>query len=248
MIAIRLAANLSTMFQESPFDQRADSAAALGFSGLEAQFPYDTPIADWKRVVEASGLPLVLLNAPRGIGPGVASLVDRRAEFAASMERAAEYAVALSCPRVHVLAGCGGDRQCYLDNLALAVELLRPNGIGVVIEVLNQHDVPGYHLRSAADALAVMASVPGVGLQFDVYHSTRAGEDVAATLRSLPASPAHVQVSSCPGRHEPDDPIIDGMLNAIELGYTGMVGCEYWPRSNTLDGLGWAFRFGVGHR
>lgn len=36
---LRLAANLSTLFQELPFERRAVKAAACGFSGLEMQFP-----------------------------------------------------------------------------------------------------------------------------------------------------------------------------------------------------------------
>ena len=37
---IRLAANISTMFQELPFLERIDAAAAAGFAAVECQFPY----------------------------------------------------------------------------------------------------------------------------------------------------------------------------------------------------------------
>jgi hydroxypyruvate isomerase len=244
---VRLAANLSTSFQEFPFDQRAAEAAARGFSGIEVQFPYDTAVADWVRVVGESGLPLVLLNAPKGADghPGLAALPDRRPEFVAGIARAAEYAAALSCPLVHVLAGIGGDRDCYLDNLALAAEMLRPAGATVVIEVLNQVDVPDYHLRSTADALSVIARVPGVGLQHDLYHSARNGEDVPAVLQAMTEPPTHLQVSSCPDRHEPDEATIAGMKRAIELGYQSFIGCEYWPATTTLAGLSWAAPFGI---
>ena len=242
--AVRLAANLSTLFQDLPFEQRASAAARCGFAGLEVQYPYELAATSvlFERALSRAGLPLVLLNTPRGESgePGVASLPDRRAEFLEGVARAAEYAHGVSCPLVHVMAGRGGDRQCYLDNLAHAVDVLRPAGASVVIEVLNNVDVPGYHLRSTADALSVLEAVPGVGLQHDLYHSARAGDNVAATLRAMAAPPAHLQLSSVPNRHEPDESMIAWMLLAIELGYSGFVGCEYWPRAETEAGLGWA--------
>jgi hydroxypyruvate isomerase len=244
---VRLAANLSTSFQEFPFSRRAVEAAAHGFSGVELQFPYDTPVTDWARAVGEAGLPVVLVNAPKGADghPGLAALPDRMPEFVASIALATEYAAALACPLVHVLGGIGGDRGCYLDNLALAVEMLQPVGAKVVIEVLNQVDVPGYHLRSTADALSVITQIPGLRLQHDLYHSARNGEDVPAVLRAMAEPPAHLQVSSCPGRHEPDEAVIAGMTLAIELGYAGFVGCEYWPATTTLAGLSWAAPFGI---
>ena len=38
---VKLAANLSMMFQDLPFLDRFDAAAAAGFDGVEFMFPYD---------------------------------------------------------------------------------------------------------------------------------------------------------------------------------------------------------------
>ena len=53
----------------------------------------------------------------------------------------------------------------------------------------------------------------------------------------------HIQIAQVPGRHEPDSP---GELNfpyifklLESLGYTGYVGCEYAPKGDTVEGLGW---------
>lgn len=53
----------------------------------------------------------------------------------------------------------------------------------------------------------------------------------------------HVQVAQVPNRNEPDSP---GEINysyifkLLEtLGYQGYIGCEYAPKGNTIDGLGW---------
>ena len=53
---------------------------------------------------------------------------------------------------------------------------------------------------------------------------------------------AHVQVADIPGRHEPgsgeiNHPFLFDHLD--RLGYQGWIGCEYRPRTGTLDGLGW---------
>jgi hydroxypyruvate isomerase len=52
----------------------------------------------------------------------------------------------------------------------------------------------------------------------------------------------HVQIASVPSRHEPDTEELNYRVLVSELdafGYDGYVGCEYWPRAGTLDGLGW---------
>jgi hydroxypyruvate isomerase len=52
----------------------------------------------------------------------------------------------------------------------------------------------------------------------------------------------HVQLADNPGRHEPGTgeikyPFLFRHLDAI--GYRGRVGCEYKPRTTSVDGLGW---------
>jgi len=51
-----------------------------------------------------------------------------------------------------------------------------------------------------------------------------------------------------PGRHEPDTgeinyPYLFELLD--RLGYSGWVGCEYVPAGDTIEGLGWAYRYGI---
>jgi hydroxypyruvate isomerase len=58
----------------------------------------------------------------------------------------------------------------------------------------------------------------------------------------LPARIADVQLADNPGRNEPGTgeinyPFLFRHLDAI--GYRGWVGCEYKPRTTTVEGLGW---------
>jgi len=56
----------------------------------------------------------------------------------------------------------------------------------------------------------------------------------------------HVQLADNPGRHEPGTgeinyPFLFAHLERI--GYRGWVGCEYKPKTTTLEGLGWLDTF-----
>ena len=62
------------------------------------------------------------------------------------------------------------------------------------------------------------------------------------TLQKHLACIPHVQLADDPGRNEPGNgeinyPFLFRRLDAI--GYRGRVGCEYKPRTTTVEGLGW---------
>ena len=66
--------------------------------------------------------------------------------------------------------------------------------------------------------------------------------DIARSLQKHLARIAHVQLADNPGRNEPGTgeinyPFLFRHLDAI--GYRGWIGCEYKPRTTTVDGLGW---------
>lgn len=66
--------------------------------------------------------------------------------------------------------------------------------------------------------------------------------DLAVKLKRDIARIGHIQVAGVPERHEPDSGEINypWLFSLIdELGYTGWIGCEYWPRAKASDGLGW---------
>lgn len=71
---MKLAANLSLLFNELPLLERVRAAAVAGFAGVEIQFPYEVPAIALKETLERAGLPLVLINLPAGDlmtgGPG----------------------------------------------------------------------------------------------------------------------------------------------------------------------------------
>ena len=258
----RFAANLSLLYPELDFLARFAAAARDGFQAVEYLFPYAWPAAELAARLQAHGLQQVLFNAPPGDWDagerGLASLPGREAEFRAGFEQALDYAGALHCPRVHVMAGLappGADpavlQATYLNNLRWAAAQAAPQGVTVLIEPINLRDMPGYFLSRQAQAHAVVAEVgaPNLKVQMDLYHCQIMEGDVAMKLRQyLPTGRVgHLQIAGVPERHEPDTgelnyPYLFALLDA--LGYDGWVGCEYRPQrgaqaSGTSDGLGW---------
>jgi len=254
----RFAANLSTLYPEFPLLDRIEAAARDGFAAVEVQAPYEVPAPQWRQALDAAGVPLVLLNSPRGAEAsdrGLAALPGRQAEFETSIAVALDCARTLNCRRVHVLAGCPPAeaprdecRRTYLRNLDWACALLRPHGITVTIEPLNGRDAPGYFLRTQEQAAQIIGeSAQGkIGLQMDFYHlQTEEGDLTRCFERHLPLI-AHLQIAGVPNRNEPDTGEIDyrHLFALIDrLGYRGWVGCEYRPvrggAGGTSAGLGW---------
>ena len=252
----RLAANISTLFNELPFLDRIDAAAKAGFAAVECQFPYAVEPAALAHRLQAVGVPMVLFNVPPGRPEagerGLASLPGREADFNASVERAVEYAQATGCSRVHVMAGLlptGADRQRhvaqFVSSIARAADRLAAIGATAMIEPINTRDVPGYLLDGTTLALECMANAqrPNLQLQYDVYHLQVMEGDLMRSMGRLLPSIGHIQIADNPGRHEPGTGEINfaNLLPHIDaLGYGGWVGCEYLPQSNTLSGLAWA--------
>ncbi|MBV1707222.1 MAG: TIM barrel protein [Hyphomicrobiales bacterium] len=251
----RFAANISMLFTELPLLERIGAARRAGFAAVECQFPYDHEPEAVRAALDAAGLPMVLHNLPGGNTAagerGLACLSGRVAEFRQGLATARHYAQVLGVKTLNCLAGIlppGADRlqarAVLIDNLTLAAGMMADAGITLVIEPLNNRDTPGFFLPTAADALALLAAMPGTGvkLQFDLYHGAVMAEDLAAILAASMPQIGHIQIADHPGRHEPGTGVIALMplLEKIDaLGYQGWVGCEYNPLSTTLAGLGW---------
>jgi hydroxypyruvate isomerase len=254
---IRLAANISTMFQELPFLERIDAAAAAGFAAVECQFPYAVTPWQFAQKLSDAGMRWVLFNAPPGraeLGErGIASLPGREEEFDAGIETALQYIQAGDCRRLHVMAGLlpeGADRQRHVGqfvrSIARAADRLSVVDAEVLIEPINTRvDVPGYLLdgtRMAMECIAA-ASRGNIRLQYDVYHMQIMEGDLMRSIERLLPWIGHIQIADNPGRHEPGTGEINfqGLLSHLDaLGYEGHVGCEYLPAAGTTEGLGWA--------
>ena len=256
----RFAANLTMMYAEHAFLDRFAAAAADGFTAVEYLFPYEWPAERLAAALAGNGLQQVLFNAAQGDFAGgergIAALPGREREFRSAIDRGLEYAAALGCPRVHVMAGLAPNAEsraamgtAYLANLAWAAERAAAAKRDILIEPINTRDIPGYFLNRQDDAHAVVAAVgaPNLKVQMDLYHCQIVEGDVATKLRAyLPTGRVgHLQIAGVPERHEPDlgevnYPYLFDVVDA--LGWDGWIGCEYRPKAATSAGLGWLRR------
>ena len=257
----RFAANLSMLYTEHDFLDRFAAAAADGFEAVEFLFPYAHDSRLLAQRLADHGLQQVLFNAPPGDPDagqrGTACLPGFEAEFRRGIEAALAYAEALSCPRVHVMAGlapAGVEHAqllaTYQANLAWAAEQARAAGREILIEPINTRDIPRYFLNRQDEAHRTVLDVgaPNLKVQMDLYHCQIVEGDVAMKLRhELPTGRVgHIQIAGVPERHEPDA----GELNhgylfdvldevSAQCSWQGWVGCEYRPQAGTTAGLGW---------
>lgn len=245
-------ANLSMLFGEHDFMDRFAAARDAGFEAVEFLFPYEHAVSDLEKAVHANDLSISVFNLPPGDWQagdrGLAALPKRRDAFRASIDAALPYAEAVGAQRLHVMAGnvaqTDQTRAVFVDNLRHAAERFSDAGVTLLLEPLNRFDAPGYFLSSTDQALDLIDRIDrlNVRLQFDVYHHQIIHGDVIRQLALAMPMIGHIQIAGVPDRHEPDV----GELNYPEifrhidsLDYKGWVGCEYRPRSNTLEGLGW---------
>ena len=257
----RFAANLTMMFTEYAFVDRFTAAAAQGFSWVEFMFPYAFESEALARKLKEDGLTQALFNLPAGNWEagerGMACIPGREQEFAASVETAVAYAGALGCARVHAMAGnspAGAEKarvqDTYLENIGRAGRRLAEEGLELCLEPINRFSMPEYFLRAPEQAVSVIESLglSNVRLQFDFFHCQMEQGNVANALRRHFRHIGHCQLAGAPDRHEPDKgelyyPFLFELLD--ELGYQGVIGCEYNPAGVTEEGLGWIRRYGV---
>ncbi len=258
---IKLAANLTMLFNELPFLERFEAAAQAGFSGVEFLFPYAFEVGEIASRLTEHGLELVLHNLPAGDWAagdrGIACQPDRIAEFEQGVDLAIAYAMILGVRQLNCLAGIKpahlGDeeaRATLVGNLTFAADMLAAEGIRLLVEPINTFDIPGFFLsgtRQACDLITATGS-SNLFLQYDIYHMQRMEGELAATLQANLPVIKHIQLADNPGRTEPGSGEINFryLFKWLEhIGYDGWIGCEYKPAGATRDGLHWRAEHGL---
>ena len=254
----KFAANLSMLFTELPFLDRFDAAAKAGFTAVEFLFPYAHAAGEIKEKLQRNDLKLVLHNLPPGDWDagerGIACLPDRVDEFREGVARGIAYASALGAPQLNCLAGkapLAADpavlRKTFVSNLRHAASEFKKAGLKLLIEPINNYDIPGFYLNRTAQAISILDEVgaDNAFVQYDIYHAQRTEGELAATLEKHLARIGHLQLADNPGRHEPGTGEINYeflFAHIDRIGYRGHIGCEYKPSTTTEAGLGWMQR------
>jgi hydroxypyruvate isomerase len=256
----KFAANLTMLFTEAPFMERFALARMAGFKYVEYLFPYAYPLEDLKGQLKQHGLQQVLFNLPSGNWAagdrGIAANPARIEEFRSGIPQAIQYAQGLGVTQVNCLVGKRvPDRSdaeqwaALVENVRFAARALGEQGIRLVIEAINQFDIPGFFLNRTEQVSKLIqdAGQPNVFIQYDIYHAQRQEGELVATIRAYAARIGHVQLADNPGRHQPGTGEIDYpfVLKALDAtGYRGFVGLEYVPQPDSASSFGWIKEFG----
>ena len=258
----RFAANLGFLFPEHAFLDRFEAARRAGFGAVEFAAPYGYSTSEIAARLADHRLACVLINLPMGDRAkgdyGIACRPGREREFRVSVARGIEYAHALGVPQVNCIAGValpGEDRErlreILVTNLGFAAREFKAAGLGLLVEPLNDIDVPGFLVPRAHDVVAVLDAVgaDNAALQFDIYHNAMMEEDVDALLGELAPRIRHVQFADAPGRGEPATGRLDfaSLFARVDgIGYGGWVSAEYRPTRPTAATLSWLAEFDQG--
>lgn len=252
---LNFSANLTMLFNEVDFPDRFEKAAQAGFKGVEYLFPYPWEKDQLVNELGRNGLIQILFNLPAGdwgAGErGLACIPGRESEFQEGVGLAIEYAKALGCSQLNCLVGLTPPgvslekvRRTLMANLLFAASALEKEGIRLLVEPLNDQDLPGFHLVHTAQAIQLFKEVGhrNLRLQYDVYHMQVMEGNLTKTLMANLDIISHIQVADNPGRQEPGT----GEINFVNLfksletaGYSHWIGCEYRPAGRTEDGLHW---------
>ncbi|POH59224.1 hydroxypyruvate isomerase family protein [Arthrobacter glacialis] len=255
--------NCSILLTELPLLERAAAAKAAGFDAVEFWWPFassvpsDAEVAAFERSITEAGVQLTGLNFNAGDMPGgdrgLVSWIGRDAEFKDNIDVVAGIGGRLDCKAFNALYGNRQDGQSpeAQDELAVANLVAAAQGIAsiggtVLLEPVS--GTPAYPIKTAADALAVIAKtqtagVDNVKLLADFYHLSVNGDDVAAVIEKHAKDFGHIQIADNPGRGAPGTgelPLGEWISRSRALGYTGAIGLEY--KSPQAEAFAWAIR------
>lgn len=179
------------------------------------------------------------------------SIVDpaERDEMLAAVTDTLSVARRLGSPPLIVASGFRVEGLSEAEHFANAVSVLteaaalaEAAGVVLVLEPLNTELFAAMYLVSTKLGLDIVEAVdsPNLRLLYDVYHSRVMGEDIREVLAGRTHLVAHVQVAGWPGRNEPGTGDLDyaEVMRALaELGYTGPIGLEYFPTTDSVTSI-----------
>lgn len=255
----KFSANLGFLWPDRPLLKRIEAAANAGFRAIELHWPYDTDAAEVRDLCARLDLTLLGINTYAGDAAkgefGLGALPGRETDFQNAVDQSIAWCLGSGAQAIHAVAGTipfdfPAACDTFTDNLKLAADKAATHGLTLLLEPINQRDKPGYFYSylGQADTILDRVDKPNVQLMFDAYHVGVTEGDVLTKLARYLPRIGHVQIAAVPSRAEPDEGELryEAIFEQLDtLGYTGWVGCEYKPRTDTDSGLAWLTKLGV---
>jgi hydroxypyruvate isomerase len=243
----KFAVNIEMWFRGTPYLDRFQKAADLGFPAVEI-WPYKGNDRDPDRLAAAAhnaGIAIAQFTA-WGFRPG---MNDPKQEdsFVAAIEEACQVAHKLKTGKMCVVAGDNQPgmskeemhAQC-IKALKRAAPICEREKVMMILEPMNGRvDHPGHCLYGSTDALKICDAVssPMLKINWDLYHMQISEGDLCGRLKDGFRHVGYLQLADHPGRNEPGTGEINYsrvLRQAKELGYDGYVGLELRPKTTDL--------------
>lgn len=245
-------ADLDTLFQEYPLYERFKQAKENGFDFVE--FTYDENL-DLSKLGDAcayKGLKVSLLTVPENL---VHFAFENKKMFEKEFENFIEISDFIECKNVYIpgiiLKDDEFDKKCevYIQSLKCAGSIAKKYGIKILISFKNGVENVGYYPSSTLDVLSLLDELND-DRQFlylyDIYQAQTIEGGISNTLETFLKIIGHIRISGVPLREEPDNGEINYkyILSLLDShSYQAKVGCSYFPRGKTVDGLGWMKKY-----
>jgi len=253
---MKFSSSVNFLFGELPFLERFQAAANAGFSGVEIQF-LEASCSECAAAAAAADISVVLLNVDMGDllsgGAGLSGVPGREEAFLDAVSQAISAAKEMQARYIHLgpsRVPAEQSRELCLEvfkrNLDTILEsgLMKGSKAKLLIEPMNGIDMPDALFTDVSEVAELIRErcSPHVGMQFDIYHVSKNGGDVAELFANNFDVIEHVQFSDLPNRTEPGSGSLD--FNEIfstltASGYQGWFGAEYFPSKPTLETLDW---------
>ena len=175
-------------------------------------------------------------------------LGKRKDDFKKSIIEAISYAKIFQCNKIHVMSGVSekenvlNAKKVYIENLKWACDEFDKHNINLLIEPINQRNIPNYFLSSTDQAIEIIDKIREIiFIYFDIYHHQIIRGDVSKYFEKFQAyMGVFKSLGYLTGITDQSELDYKYVFKLIErLNYTGFIGCEYNPLKDTVSGLKW---------
>ncbi|MCQ2965337.1 MAG: TIM barrel protein [Alphaproteobacteria bacterium] len=245
-------ADLDTLFQEYPFYERFKQAKENGFNFVE--FTYNESL-DLQKLGDAcayKGLKISLVT----ISENLTHLAfENKKKFMKEFDAFVEIADFIECKNIYIpgisLKDDEFEEKCevYIQSLKYAGSIAKKYGIKILISFKNGLENLGYYPSSTLDVLSLLDELDDdrqFAYLYDIYQAQTIEGGISNTLETFLKIIGHIRIAGVPLREEPDSGELDYryILSLLEShSYQAKVGCSYFPRGKTIDGLKWMKRY-----
>ena len=247
---------IETLFKEYPLLKRIEETKKAGFDYIEFWSWEDKNLHDIKSACKDSGVSIASFSGDKDFSAVDITHNEKYLDYIKSSAEKADY---LYCENlvVHSNAlGEGGavlcdykytDKSSLMQNMAevmrSAGEIARQAGVMLVLEALNTKiDHAGNVLYTTSDSVETVnaAGSANVKILYDIYHMQIMEGNVINTLADNFNAIGYIHAADVPGRHEPGTGELNyrNILKALKrLGYSGVVGFELIPKTDSLQAI-----------